>query len=77
MADVLWFVEGCDDEQLDPDAAVMLLEGFAHLVRKLSSDQHDELADLLATMAEEESDPVRREFLTGFPDAIGLFDDTA
>ncbi|MES4909509.1 MULTISPECIES: hypothetical protein [unclassified Streptomyces] len=75
LADVLWFIEGSEDEQMDPDDAVKVLEGVAHLLSKLSSDQRSELIDLLGSMAEAESDPARREFLEGFPEGFGLLDD--
>ncbi|WP_326763527.1 hypothetical protein OG978_02075 [Streptomyces sp. NBC_01591] len=77
LVDVLWFVEGSEDEQVDPDDAVKVLEGVAHLVSKLSSDQRGELIDLLGTMAEAEADPARREFLEGFPENFGLLEDAA
>ncbi|MFD9072533.1 hypothetical protein [Streptomyces lasiicapitis] len=72
LVDVLWFVEGCEDDQMDPDDAVKVLEGFAHLVSRLSSDQRVEFIELLGSMAAEESDPSRREFLEGFPEGFGL-----
>ncbi|PVC92290.1 hypothetical protein DBP20_00015 [Streptomyces sp. CS131] len=75
LVDVLWFIEGSEDEQMDSDDAVKVLEGVAHLVGKLSSDQRSELIGLLGTMAAAESDPARREFLEGFPDGFGLVDD--
>ncbi|MET9554531.1 hypothetical protein [Streptomyces sp. NPDC006645] len=75
LVDVLWFIEGSEDEQMDPDDALKVLEGVAHLVSKLSSDQRYELIDLLGTMAEAESDLARREFLEGFPEGFGLLDD--
>lgn len=75
LVDVLWFIEGSEDEQMDPDDAVKVLEGVAHLVSKLSRDQRSELIDLLGTMADAESDPARREFLEGFPEGFGLLDD--
>ncbi|MEU6988832.1 hypothetical protein ABZ946_36450 [Streptomyces sp. NPDC046324] len=75
LVDVLWFIEGSDDEQMDPDDAVKVLEGVAHLVSKLSSDQRSELIDLLGTMAAAESEPARQEFLEGFPEGFGLVDD--
>ncbi|MCX5345080.1 hypothetical protein [Streptomyces atratus] len=74
LVDVLWFIEGSEDEQMDPDDAVKVLEGVAHLVSKLSSGQRSELIDLLGTMAEAESDLVRREFLELFPEGFGLLD---
>ncbi|MFJ5834931.1 hypothetical protein [Streptomyces sp. NPDC093089] len=75
LVDVLWFIEGSEDEQMDPDDAVKVLESVARLVSKLSSDQRSELIDLLGTMAEAESDPARREFMEGFPEGFGLLDD--
>ncbi|WP_459740139.1 hypothetical protein [Streptomyces sp. E-15] len=75
LVDVLWFVEGCEDEQMDPDDAVKVLEGVAHVVSKLSREQQDELLGLLATMAREESDPSRRAFLEEFPESFGLVED--
>lgn len=75
LVDVLWFIEGSEDEQMDPDDAVKVLEGVAHLVSKLSSEQGSELIGLFGTMAEAESHPARREFLEGFPEGFGLIDD--
>ncbi|MGA5425113.1 hypothetical protein [Streptomyces lavendulocolor] len=45
------------------------------MVSKLSSEQRNELIDLLGTMADAESDPARREFLEGFPEVFGLLED--
>ncbi|WP_309057249.1 hypothetical protein [Streptomyces sp.] len=75
LVDVLWFIESCEDEQMDPDDAVKVLEGTGHLVSRLSSAQRSEFIDLLGTMAEGEPDPGRREFLEGFPEGFGLLDD--
>ncbi|MCZ0991797.1 hypothetical protein [Streptomyces diastatochromogenes] len=74
LVDVLWFVEGCEDEQMDPDDAVKV-QGVAYVVTKLSPVQRDEFLDLLGTMAREESDPSRRAFLEEFPDGFGLLED--
>ncbi|MFD3517985.1 hypothetical protein [Streptomyces sp. NPDC058657] len=74
LVDVLWFVERSEDEQMDPDDAVKVMEGVAHLVSKLSSDQQNKLINLLGTMADAESDPARREFLEGFPEGFGLLE---
>ncbi|MET9384229.1 hypothetical protein ABZY09_24895 [Streptomyces sp. NPDC002928] len=77
LVDVLWFIDGSEDEQTDPDDAVKILEGVAHLVTRLSSDQRGELIDLLGAMAAAEVNPARREFLEGFPEGFGLLDDAA
>ncbi|MEU0739659.1 hypothetical protein [Streptomyces sp. NPDC006134] len=60
LADVLWSIESSEDEQVSPDGAVKVLEGIAHLVGKLSSDQRNEWNDLLGTRAGAESDPADR-----------------
>ncbi|MFC5154117.1 hypothetical protein [Streptomyces amakusaensis] len=77
LVDVLWFIEGSDEEQMDQDDAVKVMENVAHLVSGLSGEQRGELAPLLAAMAEAESDPARREFLEGFPEGFGLLDEPA
>ncbi|MEV5762559.1 hypothetical protein AB0L61_38055 [Streptomyces tendae] len=75
LVDVLWFVEGSDDERMDPDDAVKVMEGVAHVVSKLLGEQRNELIELLGEMAEAESDPARREFLEGFPEGFGLLEE--
>ncbi|MFE3592500.1 hypothetical protein ACFXOY_33895 [Streptomyces niveus] len=75
LVDVLWFVEGSEDEQMDPDDAVKGMEGVTHLLSKLSSEQRNELTELLGIMAAAESNPARREFLNGFPEGFGLLED--
>ncbi|WP_406498048.1 hypothetical protein OG936_26870 [Streptomyces sp. NBC_00846] len=77
LVDVLWFIDGSEENQTDQDDAVKVLEGIAHLVTKLSSDQRQELIDLLGEMAEVESHPARREFLAGFPEGFGLLEDAS
>ncbi|MER7956926.1 hypothetical protein [Streptomyces sp. NPDC096030] len=75
LTDVLWFIDGSDDEQMDQDDAVKVLEGVAHVVGKLPDDQRQELIELVGEMAAAEPDPARREYLEGFPEGFGLIDD--
>ncbi|MYR41831.1 hypothetical protein GTW67_07300 [Streptomyces sp. SID5910] len=75
LVDVLWFIEGSEDEQIDPDDAVKVLEGVAHRVTSLSDAQRHELAMLVGEMAAAETDPSRRQFLKQFPEGFGLVDD--
>ncbi|MGA5069303.1 hypothetical protein ACPB9E_37115 [Streptomyces exfoliatus] len=75
LVDVLWFIEGSEDEQMDQDDAVKVMEGAAHVVSTLPNDQQQELIALLGTMAAAETNPARREFLEEFPDGFGLIDD--
>jgi hypothetical protein len=35
----LWFIDGSEDEQMDQDDAVKVMEGVAHVVGTLPSDQ--------------------------------------
>ncbi|MEV8455370.1 hypothetical protein AB0467_25955 [Streptomyces sp. NPDC052095] len=77
LVDVLWFVDGSTDEQMDQDDAVKVLEGVAHLVGTLPGNRRGELAELLRTMAATEPDPGRREFLEGLPADFGLLDDAS
>lgn len=75
LVDVLWFIEGSEDEHMDQDDAVKVMEGVAHVVSTLSSDQQQELIALLGAMAAAETNPARREFLEEFPEGFGLVDD--
>lgn len=75
LVDVLWFIEGSEDAQIDQDDAVKVMEGVAHVVSTLSSDQQQELIALLGAMAAAEANPARRKFLEEFPEGYGLIDD--
>ncbi|MEV0521987.1 hypothetical protein AB0I66_01070 [Streptomyces sp. NPDC050439] len=75
LIDVLRFIDGSEDEQVDPDDAVKVLEGVAHVVSTLPDDQRRELIDLVGEMTVAETDPARREFLAAFPEGFGLIDD--
>lgn len=77
LVDVLRFIDGSEDEQVDPDDAVKVLEGVAHVVSTLPGDQRRELIDLVSEMTAAETDPARREFLAEFPESFGLIDDAS
>ncbi|MGW6967749.1 hypothetical protein ACWGET_27290 [Streptomyces zaomyceticus] len=72
LFDVLWFIEGTDDEQMDQDDAVKVLEGVAHVVSTLPNDQQQGLIALVGEMASAETDPARRSFLEELPEGLGL-----
>ncbi|MFC9795722.1 hypothetical protein ACFVJI_24180 [Streptomyces sp. NPDC127584] len=75
LVDVLCFIDGSEDELMDQDDAVKVMEGVAHVVITLPSDQQQELIALLGEMAAAETNPARREFLEEFPEGFGLIDD--
>ncbi|QTI42312.1 hypothetical protein [Streptomyces nojiriensis] len=75
LVDVLWFIDGSEDEQMDQDDAVKVMEGVAHVVSTLPSDQRQELIELVGEMADAENNPARREFLEAFPQGFGVIDD--
>lgn len=75
LVDVLWFIEGSEDEQMDQDDAIKVMEGVAHTLSTLPDDQRQELVALVGEMAAAETDSARREFLDEFPEGFGLVDD--
>ncbi|MEU1863713.1 hypothetical protein [Streptomyces gardneri] len=75
LVDVLWFIDGSEDEQMDQDDAVKVMEGVARVVSTLPNDQQQELIALLGEMAAAETNPACREFLVEFPEGFGLIDD--
>ncbi|MEW2136600.1 hypothetical protein AB0892_08350 [Streptomyces sp. NPDC005409] len=75
LVDVLWFIDGSEDEQMDQDDAVKVMEGVAHVVSTLPNDERQELIAMLGTMAAAETNPARRAFLEEFPEGFGLIDD--
>ncbi|MFE9846638.1 hypothetical protein [Streptomyces goshikiensis] len=77
LVDVLWFIDGSEDEQMDQDDAVKVMEGFAHVVSTLPEDQRQELIALVGEMSGDENDPARRDFLEAFPEGFGLIDDAS
>ncbi|MFB6563600.1 MULTISPECIES: hypothetical protein [unclassified Streptomyces] len=77
LVDVLRFIDGSEDDQMDQDDAVKMLEWVGHLLGRLSDDQRSEFIDVLGQMAEEEGDPARRSFLREFPEGFGLVEEPA
>ncbi|MEU5768746.1 hypothetical protein ABZ782_22830 [Streptomyces asoensis] len=75
LVDVVWWLERCGDEEVDPDSAVKIMESVGGELLRLPSDQRERLVEVLADLAEAEQDPARREFLESFPSAVGLDED--
>ncbi|MFI8370106.1 hypothetical protein [Streptomyces sp. NPDC085466] len=77
LVDVLWFIDGSEDAQMDQDDAVKVMEGVAHVVSTLPSDQRQELIELFGEMAAAENNPARRGFLEDVPGDFGPIDDVS
>lgn len=75
VADTLWFLDSCDDDEVDPDSAVKMMESVGGELLRLPLDQRDRLLQVLTDLAEAEPNPARREFLQSFPFACGLVEE--
>lgn len=75
VADALWFLDSCGDDEVDPDSAVKMMEGVCGELLRLPLDQRDRLVQVLTDLAEAEPNPARREFLQSFPFACGLIEE--
>lgn len=75
VIDTVWFLDSCEDEEVDPDSAVKMMESVAGVLQRLPGSQLDRFLRALADLAEAEPDPQRREFLKSFPSACGLVED--
>ncbi|WP_433518748.1 hypothetical protein ACQP2T_26555 [Nonomuraea sp. CA-143628] len=75
VVDVVWFLEGCGDDEVDPDSAVKMMESVGWVLLQLPADQRGRFLQVLTDLAEAEPNSGRREFLESFPFAVGLVED--
>ncbi|QWQ45170.1 hypothetical protein KME66_32455 [Streptomyces sp. YPW6] len=75
VVDVVWFLDSCEDDEVDPDSAVKMTESVSWVLTRLPQDQRDRFLTVLADLAEAETEPGRREFLEAFPFACGLVEE--
>ncbi|MFJ2239365.1 hypothetical protein [Streptomyces sp. NPDC087859] len=75
VVDIVWFLDSCEDDEVDPDSAVKMMESVSWVLTRLPQDQRDRFLKVLADLAEAEQDPGRREFLEAFPFAGGLVEE--
>ncbi|WP_234326624.1 hypothetical protein [Streptomyces sp. NRRL S-495] len=73
--DIVRFLDSCEDDEVDPDAAVRVIESVSWVLTRLPHGQRDRFLTMLADLAAVETDPGRREFLEAFPFACGLLDE--
>jgi hypothetical protein len=75
VVDVVWFLDSCEDDEVDPDSAVRMMESVAWVLGRLPQDQRDRMLQVLSDLAQAEENPGRREFLEEFPVSLGLIDE--
>ncbi|MEV0269435.1 hypothetical protein AB0H43_11695 [Hamadaea sp. NPDC050747] len=75
FADLLWWLDTCADDEVDPHVAVKLQESCAADVDELTDSQRRRLLETLDALAAVEHDDGRRYELRFLPYAIGLVDD--
>jgi hypothetical protein len=74
VVDVVWFLDSCEDDEVDADSAVKMMESVSWVLQRLPQDPRARFLKVLADLADAEQDPGRREFLEAFPSASGLVD---
>ncbi|UGQ13534.1 hypothetical protein LO772_07990 [Yinghuangia sp. ASG 101] len=74
VVDIVWWLDSCGDDEVDPDSAVKMTENVAFVVKNLPAEQQQRLIQVLGELADAESDPNRRDQLWSFPFACGLLD---
>ncbi|WP_233290483.1 hypothetical protein [Kitasatospora sp. MBT66] len=75
VVDIVRFLDSSEDDEVDPDAAVRVMESVSWALTRLPDGQRDRFLTVLADLATAETDPGRREFLEAFPFACGLVDE--
>lgn len=75
VVDVVWWLDSCGDEEVDPDAAVKMMENVAWVMGDLPDDQQQRLIEVLGELADAEQDPARAKQLRSFPFDCGLVED--
>ncbi|NUT20908.1 MAG: hypothetical protein HOV77_17145 [Hamadaea sp.] len=75
FADVLWWLDTCDEAEVDLHVAVKLEESCVGYLDELSEPQRRRLIEILGEMAAVESHDGRRYELRVLPYAVGLVDE--
>ena len=75
LVDLVWWLDSCGDEEVDPDSAVKMLESVGWVLLQQPLDRRERLLQVFADLAQAEQDPSRREFLESFPFAIGMVEE--
>ncbi|MGI5514650.1 hypothetical protein [Streptomyces sp. CA-106131] len=51
LVDVVWWLESCGDEEVDPDSAVKMMESVGWMLLQLPSDRRERLSQVPADLA--------------------------
>jgi hypothetical protein len=72
VVDIVWWLESCGDDEVDPDSVGKIMESMAWVLLNLPAEQRARFLDVLTELAEAEEHPGQREVLLAFPFACGL-----
>jgi hypothetical protein len=75
VVDLVWWLDSCGDDEVDPDSAVKMMESVAGVLDRLPDDQRERLLKTIEQMAAAEEHAGRRQQLRNFPYACGLVED--
>ncbi len=75
LVDVLWWLDTCCDDEVDPDIAVKQLENASAIIVDLPDHLGRQLVDIVGELAATEAHPGRRDQFRVFPYATGLVDE--
>lgn len=75
LVDLMWWLDTCDDEQVDPFVAVKLQEATGAWLDELTAGRRRRLVEVLDELAASEEHNGRRYEIRFFAFALGLVDD--
>ncbi|WP_433615432.1 hypothetical protein ACQP2P_11565 [Dactylosporangium sp. CA-139114] len=75
VVDLLWWLDSCNDDEIDPDTAVKMMESVSWVLHNLPSEQRQRFMKVLDEMAAEKEHAGRRQQLLTFAYQSGLVDD--
>jgi hypothetical protein len=75
IVDIVWWLDSCGDDEVDPDSAVKMMESVAWVMGELPDDHQQQLIEVLEEMADSEPNEARAVQLRSFPFACGLVEE--
>ncbi|RAY14694.1 hypothetical protein DPM19_13155 [Actinomadura craniellae] len=74
IVDLTWFLDSCDDEEVDPDWAVKWLEHIAHVLADLPPEQRTAVVTEVSSLATTNRSEAPAKWVASFAEATGLTD---